>query len=97
MDLFGCDDDPAFLLRNLLLPAECDEVIAQAEALGFTSCGYSERVRVTDWVIVKDNDLGALLFEQACAYLGNVLLSNSGHRSAGVPNDILRACGNQQA
>eukprot|EP00418_Pyrodinium_bahamense_P037453 CAMPEP_0179192802 /NCGR_PEP_ID=MMETSP0796-20121207/95802_1 /TAXON_ID=73915 /ORGANISM="Pyrodinium bahamense, Strain pbaha01" /LENGTH=309 /DNA_ID=CAMNT_0020897093 /DNA_START=5 /DNA_END=934 /DNA_ORIENTATION=- len=83
--LDGGDDDSAFLLRNLLTPAECDDIIAQAEAFGLRDCGASRRVRVTDRVSAMGEDLGRLLFARARPHLTDIIMPAYGQPPRGVP------------
>jgi len=90
MDLWSSGSDSAFLLKNLLSAAECDEIILQAEGFGFDSCGYSRKIRVTDRVSVMGKKLGQLLFERARPYLEDILVPDFRKGPEGVPEDLLR-------
>jgi len=65
-------DGRAMLLRNILSPSECCELIEQAEGFGLRSCGYSQRIRITDRVSVMGEDLAAVLFERVRPYLDDI-------------------------
>jgi len=68
-------DDSCFLLRNLLTPSECQEIIHQAEGFGLEPCAYSSRMRITDRVCVIGEELGKLLFNRAKPYLPDMHIS----------------------
>jgi len=89
-DLWRRCDDSAFLLRGLLSPEECDDIVAQSEAFGLRNCGYSRRIRVTDRVSVMGEDLGRLLFERARPHLADVEVPADRRAAPGVPADLLR-------
>eukprot|EP00931_Biecheleriopsis_adriatica_P021528 TRINITY_DN1405_c0_g1_i1.p1 TRINITY_DN1405_c0_g1~~TRINITY_DN1405_c0_g1_i1.p1 ORF type:complete len:350 (+),score=57.71 TRINITY_DN1405_c0_g1_i1:53-1102(+) len=88
VSLWDPDDDSAFLLRNFLSPAECDDIIAQAEAFGFQPTNESHRIRVTDRAIVMGEDLGQLLFDRASPYLGEITVPAYSRPPRGVRDDI---------
>jgi len=90
VDLWSSGSDSAFLLKNLLSVAECDEVIAQAEGFGFLDCGYSSKIRVTDRVSVMGENLGQVLFERARPFLQAINVADFRKRPEGVPEDLLR-------
>jgi hypothetical protein len=42
-----------FILRNALMPEECQHFIQQAESIGRESCGYSPTIQKMEHVVVK--------------------------------------------
>jgi len=84
------ESDSAFLLRNVLSPEECDEVIAQTETFGLQDCGYSRRVRVTDRVSVMAGPIGDLLFARARPFLLDVDVPERQKQPEGVPPGMLK-------
>eukprot|EP00928_Gymnodinium_smaydae_P003907 TRINITY_DN11380_c0_g2_i1.p1 TRINITY_DN11380_c0_g2~~TRINITY_DN11380_c0_g2_i1.p1 ORF type:complete len:324 (+),score=38.82 TRINITY_DN11380_c0_g2_i1:125-973(+) len=90
VDLWCPGSDSAFLIKNLLSPEECDEIIAQAESFGMQSCGYSERIRITDRVSVRGGRLGRVLFERARPFLKDVFIPAFRKGPEGCPEDMLR-------
>jgi len=90
VELWSGSGDSAFLLRNFLSAAECDEIIAQAEGFGLEDCGYSNKIRVTDRVAAMGEELSVMLFERARPYLTDVLLPDRAPLPYGVPCDYLR-------
>jgi len=81
-ELWCSGSDTAFLLKNFLSAAECDEIIAQAERFGFEDCGYSPDIRVTDRVSVMDQELANLFFRRAMPYLADVFVPNMRSKDA---------------
>jgi hypothetical protein len=67
--LLDCYGDAAMVLRNMLTPTECENIIAQAEDFGLKSCGYSKRMRISDRVSVMGGDMASELFERARPFL----------------------------
>jgi hypothetical protein len=90
VDLWETGSDTAFLLRNLLSSEECDEITAQAEYFGLQDTGYSHRIRVNDRVAVMGEDLGALLFERARAFLEDITIPEHGVALSGIPKGCLK-------
>jgi len=90
VDLWPGSGDSAFLLRNLLSPEECDDLIAQAESFGLSCCGYHQSIRVTDRVSVMGADLGKLLFERARPYLLDVFVPGLCRGPKGAPESLLK-------
>jgi hypothetical protein len=90
VDLWCGSSDSAFLLLNLLSPDECDDVIQQAEHMGFSGCGYNKKIRVTDRVVAMGVELGEVLFERAKPFLADVLIPYGRKAPDGVPTNMLR-------
>jgi len=88
VDLWCGNSDSAFLLLNLLSPDECDDVIHQAEDMGFRDCGYQKRIRVTDRVSVMGGELVEVLFERAKPFLADVSIPWGREAPYGVPTGI---------
>lgn len=82
-------DGACFLLRNLLTPSECKAIIDQAEGFGLQPCGYSQRMRITERVLVKGEELGELLFARAKPYLIDMHINSElQKRPAGLPESL---------
>jgi len=90
VDLWSGNSDSAFLLLNLLSPEECDDVLQQAENMGFRDCGYEKRIRVTDRVVAMGAEIGEVLFERAKPFLADVLIPYGRKAPDGVPTNMLR-------
>jgi len=90
--ILDCYGDNAMILRNMLTPAECKAIIAQAESFGLEDCGYSPTMRITDRVSVMGGDLGKLLFERAQPFLPpiEVRSTSSGIQPVGVRPDMTK-------
>jgi hypothetical protein len=83
-DIFG--DGSGFVLHELLSAAECQSIIAQAEAAGMRSVnddGYDARIRVNHKVTMAAAGLGAVLFERARPFFAvePIRVSNRGDAS----------------
>jgi hypothetical protein len=79
----------AFVLRSLLSPAECEEIIAQAESFGLRDCGYHSRIRVNDRVLVMGELLAEALFRRARPYLTDIRVRmGEVPTPRGVPPDV---------
>merc|ERR1719491_1346963 len=76
--------DHAFVLRNFLSVAECDQIIRQAEALGMCVPLETHRMRLCDRVKVMGDDLADVLFKRALPYLNDIQVRDS-ERPRGVP------------
>lgn len=87
--ILGSDcDDAAFVLRNLLSPAECEEIIAQAESFGLRDTLYNPRIRKNDRVSVMGEHVADALFERARPFLADVLVRTGPMPTPrGVPPD----------
>merc|ERR1719203_2349328 len=81
VELFG---DHAFVLRNFLSVAECDDVIRQAEAFGMCAPSETHRMRLCERVKVMSEDLADVLFQRALPYLNDIQVWES-ERPRGVP------------
>merc|ERR1712224_367856 len=82
-------DGACFILRNLLTPSECRDIINQAEGFGLHHCGYSKSMRITDRVCVMGEGLGELLFARAKPYLSDMHISRDLPKlPAGLPQRI---------
>lgn len=90
VDLWSGSGDSGFLLLNLLSPEECDDVIQQAEQMGFRDCGYEKRIRRNDRVSVMGPELAEMLFERARPFLADVLIPYAGRAPDGVAPNMLR-------
>lgn len=88
VDLFG---DHAFVLRNFLSVAECDQIIRQAEALGMCAPSETHRMRVCDRVKAMGDDLADVLFKRALPHLSDIQVRDS-ERPRGVPTDAMHGC-----
>merc|ERR1719229_519465 len=84
LELFG-GDGRAALLRNFLSPAECREIVLQAEGFGLISCGYSRRIRINDRVVVLGEELAAELFARARPFLHNIEVWDDCGEGSGPP------------
>lgn len=95
VDIFG--DGTAFILRNVLSPAECERYIAAATEIGMTSVqadGYERRVRVCSRVAASSEPLAALLFARIAPFLArdvDLLSADRSTRPKGIPADRTRA------
>merc|ERR1712060_541865 len=78
-------DGRAALLRNFLTPAECRNIILQAEEFGLTSCGYKKTIRVTDRVCVMGEDLAAELFARVMPFLQDIEVWRDDRGNFGPP------------
>jgi len=81
VELFG---EHAFVLRNFLSVAECDDVIRQAEALGMCAPSETHRARLCERVKIMGEDLADVLFKRALPYLNDIQVRDS-ERPRGVP------------
>jgi len=90
VDLWCKGSDSAFLLRNLLSSAECDDIIRQAECFGMRDTGYNHQFRVNDRVSVMGEDLGELLFERAQPFLMDVVVPECQKPPQGVSTGMLK-------
>jgi len=91
IDLFG--DGRAFILCNVLSPAECDHYIAAATQIGMKSVqanGYERRVRMCDRVAASSGPLASLLFSRIAPFLAPFDLASPGARPKGIPVDRVR-------
>eukprot|EP00927_Polykrikos_kofoidii_P072327 TRINITY_DN68462_c0_g1_i1.p1 TRINITY_DN68462_c0_g1~~TRINITY_DN68462_c0_g1_i1.p1 ORF type:complete len:403 (-),score=50.29 TRINITY_DN68462_c0_g1_i1:247-1455(-) len=86
VELFG---DHAFVLRNFLSVAECDDVIRQAESFGMCAPSEPYRMRLCERVKVMGEDLAGVLFKRAVPYLNDIQVRDS-ERPRGVPTDAMR-------
>jgi len=77
-------DGCALLLRNFLSPAECHDIIDQAEGFGLRSCGYSTKIRITDRVSVMGEELAEALFRRARPHLGEIEVCSSASGPRGI-------------
>jgi len=87
LDRFG---DSAMILHNLLTPSECKATIAQAEAFGLSTCGYSKTMRITDRVSIMGEELARILFERAQPFLSPIEVQRTanGHKPFGIRPDM---------
>lgn len=67
-------ESAAFVIQDYLTKAECSSIIDQAEKIGMESVGYSREVRITDRVIVRDDEIAATLFRRAEQFLEEKVL-----------------------
>ena len=83
-------DGSAYVLHNLLTPAECAAIQQQATEMGLRDSGYSSRIRVCERVSAMGHALAAALFERARPHLGgNIEVgAERGDREPGVPPSL---------
>eukprot|EP00966_Prymnesium_polylepis_P210135 4866646-Prymnesium_polylepis.1 len=89
------EDGRAFVLRNVLSPAECKGYIEAAAALGMQSVqvnGYERRVRVCSRVAAASEVLAGRLFDRIAPFLSPIDLTDPclSSRPAGIPADRRR-------
>lgn len=92
VDVFS--DGRAFVLRNVLSPAECDGYMAAAESMGMCSVrasGYEKRVRDCQRVAAKSDELATKLFDRIAPFLAPVDLSK--RDMGGRPKGVTAAAG----